>query len=111
MPAAKIRNEIKFEPEFKSKALKNIYFSIGLDNVFNQKNIDSTFETPTSGYTLIDATAGTTLKLGRSSFRLYVSGNNLSNKTYFEHLNRLKYSGISNQGRNISFGMQLPLKF
>ncbi|HEY0055953.1 MAG TPA: TonB-dependent receptor [Pedobacter sp.] len=111
IPAPRLRNELRFEPNIKSDGFKNTYFSIGMDNVFKQNQIDKEFETPTSGYTLIDASAGTTFRLKKQPVRIYLSANNLFDKAYVDHLNRLKYVGFFNQGRNIAFGLQLPLNF
>lgn len=111
MPAPALRNELRIEPEIKSAMLKNSYFSIELDNVFKQDRVDQEFETETGAYTLVNASVGTTLNLSRQSLRLYVSANNVFDKDYVNHLNRLKYDGILNQGRNISFGLIMPLNF
>ena len=111
IPAPRIRNEVKFEPKIKNKVLMNTYFSIGLDNLFSQNRIDTEFETPTSGYTLVDAAAGTTFKFKKQSLKVYISANNVFDKAYVDHLNRLKYVGILNQGRNVAFGLQLPLNY
>ena len=108
IPAPSLRNEIRFEPKLKAAALRNTYFSIGLDNIFKQNRIDEEFETRTGGYTLVDATAGTIFMLSKQAVRVFVSANNLFNKAYVNHLNRLKYEGILNQGRNIAFGVHLP---
>ncbi|WP_423146689.1 TonB-dependent receptor [Rubrolithibacter danxiaensis] len=107
IPAARLRNELRFEPKFTSQALKNPYLSIELDNVFKQTRIDI-FETPTSAYTLVNLGLGTTFMFGKQSVRANISANNLFNKAYVEHLSRLKYEDIFNQGRNISFGLYIP---
>ena len=77
--------------------------------MFAQTQFDPEFETATSAYTLVSASLGTSLKLRKQSLKLFISANNLFDKEYVDHLNRLKYVGILNQGRNISFGMQVPL--
>ena len=115
IPAGSLRNEIKFEP--KVKGLKSSYFSVGLDTYFAQNRIES-FETSTGGYSLLRAGIGTSFKLGKQAVRLNLSGSNLSNKTYFDHLSRFKPGrlddtnpnfGIFNPGRNVTFGVYLPL--
>ncbi len=111
IPAPRIRNEVRFEPKIKSHNVNNTYLSIGLDNIFEQVKIDTAFETPTSGYTLVEASAGTTFKLKKQLLKVYISANNLFDKAYVDHLNRLKYVGIFNQGRNVAFGLQLPLNY
>jgi len=35
----------------------------------------------------------------------YISAQNILNKQYVSHLSRLKYEGIGNMGRNITFGI------
>jgi iron complex outermembrane receptor protein len=78
-------------------------------------------ETPTPGYTLINAGFGTTIttRAGSTLFRISVQGNNLGDVAYQSHLSRLKYfepypgntsghSGIYNMGRNISVKLIIP---
>ncbi len=105
-PAPVLRNELRFEPEFKN--LQNSWFSIGLDNVFKQSHVDA-LETPSPAYTLVNASFGTTVKLGPQTLQLSVSANNLFDKSYIDHLSRFKNDGFLNPGRNISFGLFVPL--
>ncbi|MBC8053501.1 MAG: TonB-dependent receptor [Sphingobacteriaceae bacterium] len=107
MPAPVLRNELRIEPEINSASFKNFYFSIELENVFKQSKIDKEFETSTSAYTLVNSSIGTTINVKNQPLRLYVSGNNIFDKAYVNHLNRLKYEGILNQGRNIAFGISM----
>ena len=116
IPAAVIRNELRLEP--KLKGLKSSYFSLGLDNVFNQNRIDN-FETTTSGYSLVNLAVGTTFILGNQPLRLNLSANNLFDKAYYDHLSRFKPGrldestptvGYYNQGRNVTVGLYLPFK-
>jgi len=88
-----------------------------LDNFFKQSKVDA-FETTTSGYTLLNAAVGTTLRIGKKQdLTIYVAGRNLLNKAYYDHLSRFKPGrlseedptfGIYNAGRNITFGFRLP---
>ena len=116
IPAAVIRNELRLEP--KLKGLKSSYFSLGLDNVFNQNRVDN-FETTTSGYSLVNLAVGTTFILGNQPLRLNLSANNLFDKAYYDHLSRFKPGrldestptvGYYNQGRNVTVGLYLPFK-
>ncbi|WDF56425.1 TonB-dependent receptor [Mucilaginibacter sp. KACC 22063] len=116
IPAGVVHNTLRFEP--KVRGLRDFYMSVGLDNFFKQSRIDPTFETPTDSYTLINASIGTTFKLGAQPIKLYVSGYNLANKKYYDALNRLRPGrlsqedptyGVYNPGRNITFGFYLPL--
>ncbi|TFF40404.1 TonB-dependent receptor [Mucilaginibacter psychrotolerans] len=115
IPAGVLHNTLRFEP--KVKGLSDFYLSAGIDNYFKQTRIDATFETPADGYTLLNAGVGATFKLGAQPLKIYVSGNNLTNKRYYDALSRLRpgrYSqedptfGVYNPGRNITFGFYLP---
>ena len=105
IPAASLNNELRFEPTI--KGLENTFIKFGLTNVFDQKRFDQ-FETETSGYTLIDAGIGTSIKVRRGKINVWVTGQNLTNKLYYNHLSRYKMAGIYNPGRNVSFGLSVP---
>ncbi len=107
IPAARLRNELRLEPKFSSKHVNHSFFSIELDNVFRQNRIDI-FETANSAYTLVAIGAGVEFKISRQPVRITISANNVFDKAYTDHLSRLKYEGILNQGRNISFGLYMP---
>lgn len=106
IPAASLNNELRFEPNL--KGLNDSFFKIGLTNVFKQDRFDS-FETQTDGYTLLDAGVGTAFKVKNGKINVWVTGQNLTGKLYYNHLSRYKPVGIYNQGRNVSFGISVPL--
>lgn len=106
IPAASLNNEIRFEPNL--KGLNDSFIKVGLTNVFKQDRIDA-FETETDGYTLLDAGIGTTFKTKRGKLNVWITGQNLTNKLYYNHLSRYKPAGIYNPGRNVSFGISVPL--
>ncbi len=115
IPATSLKNEIQIEPNI--KGLKRSYISIGLESNFAQNRIAS-FETKTTGYTLLQAGIRTQINIGKQNIRLNVTGNNLLDKRYYNHLSRYKPGrldetdpnfGIYNPGRNITFGLYVPL--
>lgn len=109
IPAFHFRNEITFSPETgKQSCFKESYITIGIDNYLKQDNIDE-FETLTKGYSLFYAGLGTNIILFKQQVRFYVLGENLLDKAYVSHLNRLKQYGIHNQGRNFTFGLTVKL--
>ena len=83
------------------------YIEIGGQVHFAQKRID-TFETETPGYFLLDASAGTKLRVGGQTWTLFVAGNNLTNTSYYDHLSRLKEMGIRNPGWGLTIGFIAP---
>lgn len=99
IPAQSILNTLWVElPE--GTKLRNGYASLSLKSVFDQERT-GLFETETTGYSLLNAGAGTSVILGDTIVNLRVTGTNLLNKTYISHLSRLKPEGIPNMGRNI----------
>jgi iron complex outermembrane receptor protein len=115
IPAGNMHNTIRFEP--KIGKLKESYISFGLDNYFAQNRFDAAFETPTNAYTLINASVGTTVVVGKQKVRVYIAGNNLEDKKYYDALSRLKPGrldqtdptlGVYNPGRSITFGISIP---
>ncbi len=105
IPAASINNEIRFEPTI--KGLEDSYIKVGITNTFKQARFDS-FETQTNGYTLLDAGIGTSINTKKGAFSIWIVGQNLLNKEYYNHLSRYKPVGIYNPGRNITFGIAVP---
>lgn len=105
IPAATINNEIRFEPNL--KALAGSYLKVGVSNTFKQSRFDS-FETQTNGYTLLDAGVGTSISTKRGVLDIWITGQNLLNKEYYNHLSRYKPAGIYNPGRNVTFGINIP---
>lgn len=106
IPANTLTNTIRVE--YKNKWLNDGFAFTKLRTTFKQNNI-SAFETNTNGYTLLSIGLGGTLKVFNKDMQLTISGNNLANKTYINHLSRLKPEGIYNMGRNISFGLSYYL--
>ena len=103
--------------------LTGTYFRASLDGSARQGRfyaLDNT-ETATPGYALLGLGAGTTLRsrAGREAVQLFVQVDNVLDRAYQAHLNRLKYfeyyqaspdgrSGIYNPGRNVSLKVVVP---
>ena len=99
----------------------NLYVAAGLDCYLKQTHIHSAddTETATPAYALVSLSAGTDIQVkGRKVAELYVTADNLLNRAYQNHLNRLKYAdenvvtgrrGIYNMGRNITFKVVVPI--
>ena len=80
--------------------------------------LDNT-ETATPSYTLLNASMGTDIKCrGKKILSVYLTGDNLTNRAYQNHLSRLKYAGINpvtgrqgvfNMGRNFGIKVVAPI--
>jgi iron complex outermembrane receptor protein len=126
IPPAHGISELRFDISSKHAHLINGFIKAQVEYYAAQNRAYLEFgtETPTPAYTLFNAGIGGTFtnKTGKSIISLYIMGNNLFDKTYQDHLNRLKYfedfpgnftgrDGIFNMGRNISFKIDVPMDF
>ena len=106
IPAKKLNNTIRVE--FENSWIKNTYAYAKYSYTFKQSKI-SVFETKTEAYGLLSAGLGGEIVAFGNPLTISISGNNLINKVYINHLSRLKSDGIANIGRNISIGLSYKL--
>lgn len=106
IPANSLSNTLR--AEFDGKLITKGYAFIKFKSTFSQNNV-STFETNTPSYNLLSAGFGGTVEFLKNDLTISVSGNNLTDKTYINHLSRLKTDNIFNMGRNISIGLTYNL--
>ena len=122
-PAPRWTAEVKYELTHRGKWLNNAYVAVGMECHLRQNHYykaDET-ETATPSYTLFNLSVGTDLMVcGRKVAELYVMADNLLNRSYQDHLSRLKYTdvnaatgrmGVYNMGRNVVMKMVVPLVF
>jgi iron complex outermembrane receptor protein len=83
------------------------YVEAELEVHYIQDRVD-VFESPSACYALLNASAGTRLKVQHQVWTLFISGKNLTNTTYFDHLSRLQDIGIHNMGWNLTAGVVIP---
>ena len=115
IPAPKYRGELKAQFKKVSSSISNAYIKFGLDHFFQQDRFYSAFdtETMTPAYTLLSVGIGGNIKVANKKdfLSLYISGENLADVAYQNHLSRLKYApenlatgrvGVFNMGRNVS---------
>ena len=105
-----------------NKTFSDFYAKFAVDHYFKQNNIYSAYdtETATPSYTLLSVGIGADIKEKKKKdfFILCLSGENLANVVYQNHLSRLKYApvnpatgrvGVYNMGRN--FSVKLVMNF
>jgi iron complex outermembrane recepter protein len=63
-------------------------------------------EPETPGFVILSAGAGTEVILNNKRLDLSLTGNNLTNTVYFEHMAVTRQFGVFNMGRNISLNMK-----
>ena len=123
IPAARYLSQLKGNFLPKGKGLRNLYVSLESDYTFQQKNAFTGYdtETATTGYWLINASVGTDIvSKGKHLCTISLSGINLSDVAYQNHLSRLKYTavnnvtgrqGVFNLGRSFAMKLNVPLSF
>lgn len=122
IPAPKYRGEVKTHFKEVNGTFSDFYAKFAVDHYFRQNNIYSAYdtETATPSYTLFSLGIGTDIKaFGKKDFfNLFISGENLADVAYQNHLSRLKYApvnpatsrvGVYNMGRN--FSVKLVMNF
>lgn len=83
------------------------YISILGTLIFDQ-NKPAPLEEATPGYFLLGMNFGGNLKIGNNLLDVYVSGTNLLNKSYLDHLSLFRPFGINQMGRNIALNVRIP---
>lgn len=106
IPANSINNTLRVE--FNSKKVNQAYAFFKHSYTFEQNNVNQ-FESTTNGYGLISAGVGGNLEVFGNQLGLRIVGTNLTDKTYINHLSRLKSDGIFNIGRNFSIYLSYTL--
>ncbi|MCM2301121.1 MAG: TonB-dependent receptor [Flavobacteriaceae bacterium] len=107
IPADKWNNTLKFT--FKNNQWsQNLFAAINFEHTFNQSKI-SEFETPSSSYTLLNFSSGSTITFAKLKFDASFNIQNIFNKSYISHLSRLKADEIHNMGRNYVMGIKFNL--
>ena len=121
IPSARWLSEIRIELFKKSKAIRNSFINLQLDNVFAQEHpfVGYNTETRTPSYTLLNVGYSTQIQRhNKTLFSVSLVGQNITDVAYQHHLNRLKYGpvnqatgrmGVFNMGRNFSFKVNIPI--
>jgi len=67
-------------------------------------------ELSTPAYWLVNAGVSTSFQRNGHRYQISLSGKNLMNEAYYDHLSRFKYFGLLNSGRNISFIVKITFE-
>ena len=99
IPAYKSATALRFENKLAGKII-SLFAEPEFVYVFKQ-DMPAQFETATGSYYLFNITSGITIRGAKGNWNIGLTSTNLTNQAYVDHLSRLKYYGINNQGRNI----------
>ena len=123
IPAARLISQLKGNLLPHGDVLRNIYLSLESDYTFAQNRAFTGYntETNTPGFWLVGLSAGADIMhKGKTLFSLHLSGTNLGDIAYQNHLSRLKYTsvnnatgrmGVFNVGRSFNLKLNIPLEF
>lgn len=107
IPQNKWVGEAKFHLE-KWSVFKQPYLLINY-SIHQAQNDLGAQETYSPQYELLNISIGSILKIGQQQIKWYISGNNVLNEVYIDHLSLLKSLNVNNMGRNIVFGLSIPI--
>lgn len=123
IPAPRLLSVLRANANKMGKGFSNAYIKLELDHTSAQNRVFTAYdtETPTAGYSLLNLGIGTEIvSKGKILCSINLSLNNLTDISYQNHLNRLKYTdtnavtgrmGVFNMGRNVSLKLNIPLNF
>jgi iron complex outermembrane recepter protein len=124
IPPARYQSELRANFKSMGKVFSNAFFKTEFVHYWAQDRVllENRTETATGSYSLINVGLGTDIlsRNGKTLFSVYISGNNLFDVAYQNHLSRLKYAaenqitgraGVFNVGRNFSFKIVVPIVF
>lgn len=108
IPAYKFTSSVQYQKLMRGR-ISRFFVEPGYVHVFKQ-DVPAQFETNTASYYLINCTSGITIAAPKGDWRLGLTGTNLTNKAYVDHLSRLKYYGLLNQGINFVISVRKEFK-
>lgn len=123
IPSGRLTSELKAKFYSKGNRFRNLFLSLSSNTNFYQNRPFTGYgtETATAGYTLLNSAVGVEYaRKDKTLFSIVFSGNNLTNKSYQNHLSRLKYTdfnhvtgrrGVFEPGRNFMLKINVPLSF
>jgi iron complex outermembrane receptor protein len=106
IPPSKWTQELKLKCKG-GKQMTNVFLFVMGEDHFAQ-NHPAQFETATDAYWLLNAGMTGSWQTKNRVIIFSITGNNLLNKNYYDHLSRFKEYGIHNIGRNIVMHINLP---
>ncbi len=120
-PAPRWLASVHYDLPLRSRVVRSPFVAVEMDYNLKQDNVylEGDTETPTPSYVLFNVSLGTDIyRKGRKLLSISLFGDNIFDKTYQNHLSRLKYAdvnnvtgrtGVYNMGRNFGVKLQIPI--
>lgn len=87
---------------------EQLFLFIEFRHAADQNRVDRN-ERATHGYQLLEGGLGWQTRLWQQPLKVQLSGQNLTNAFYFNHLSRYRLLNLPEQGRNISLSLKIPI--
>lgn len=107
IPPYRSATSLRFSKKMLGK-VSSLFFEPEYVHVFKQ-DMPAQFETPTSAYYLVNIASGLMVSSLNGDYNLSITVTNLTGEVYTDHLSRLKYYGLNNQGTNVILSMRKAL--
>ena len=108
-PPFSLLSRIEYNKQLPGKVLENFYVFAEVRAVSAQNRVDRN-ERRTDGYTIYESGVGMDLRIYQQLIRFNVTGQNLTDENYFNHLSRYRLLNLPEQGRNINFSIKVPIQ-
>lgn len=104
---AKLASSIRFDKQLK----KGISFFAEPEFIFvAAQNKPAQFETVTARYSLLNFSSGLEIPATKGNWKFNINVNNITDAQYFDHLSRLKYLGLYNEGINFAVSVRKQIR-
>jgi len=105
IPAFRWNQELTLRPALGNEKFTRPYIKVLGSWVMDQHRV-APLELSTPGYFLLGANVGGEVKVGNQYVDVFLSGSNLLNSTYMDHLSLYRPFGINQMGRNIALHLR-----
>lgn len=109
-PPPSLMADVEYDYDLKEvKWLESIFLNYYVKTFAAQNRVDRN-ELRTPGYTIMGASTGFNVMLGKQAVNIMLSVENLTNQQYFNHLSRYRLLNLPEQGRNFIITLELPIQ-
>jgi iron complex outermembrane recepter protein len=104
---------LTLEAEYEIETIKNRFYKSFINfntKFFSAQNLTARNEPVTPGYTLLNFSFGTEIKMKEQNLRLIFHVYNITDKKYLNHLSRYRILNLPEPGRNFQLTLIIPFK-
>ncbi len=102
-----VLNNLEYRFPMVKGTFEDLFLFVQWRSTGAQNRVDRN-ELATPGYNLLEAGIGSKIDVFNHPIQIMISGQNLTNEMYFNHLSRYRLINLPEQGRNFSFSLKIP---